>query len=303
MNSNASAIMNNSKMHTIEQKIDSFPPLPATVARVIDVTNDPDSSANDLVRTIVSDQSMCAAILKIANSSLFGTPKKVRSLERAIMVLGFNEVQSIVLGKAVMNSFDDLVKQHKNEITSFWDHSFTSGLAAKIIGEHLNQSAGQFFICGLLHDIGKLAMLLTFPGDYSPGHWMIGFSNREQLKDEKERFSLNHDLVGSHLLKKWSFPEDILIALEYHHSPNMAPKFAAYALVIQLADLLAFFCCNPAILEEQDFVSAINHYLPELETQWRELGLPWEEVAIETWFAWLKIEHENGSSIITILSS
>lgn len=295
--------MTYSKIELIERNIDSFPPLPTTAAKVIQIVNNPESSANDLVRAVASDQSMCTAILKIANSSLFGRSKKVSSLETAIMVLGFNEVQSVVLGKAVVSSFNNVFRQNKEEINTFWDHSFTSGLAAKMIAEYLNQSPGQFFIGGLLHDIGKLAMLLTFPSEYSAERWMTGFSNEERLHQEKQIFSVSHNTIGSRLLEKWLFPEDILTALEYHHAPSEAPKFSAYASIIQFSDLLSFLCCNPDIMAEQDLLSAITSYLPEIEKQWRAYKLPWDAVLIESWFAWLKIDREHGSSILTILAS
>lgn len=292
-----------SKIQQIAQKIDSFPPLPTTVAKVIEVTNNPESSANDLVRVVASDQSMCSAILKIANSSLFGRPRRVNSLETAIMVLGFNEVQSIVLGKAVVSSFSEVFKQNRAEITWFWDHSFTTGLAAKIIADHLGQSPGQYFIGGLLHDIGKLAMMLTFANEYSAAKWMTGFSTEEQLAEERQVFSLSHDMVGSRLLEKWLFPEDILMGLEYHHAPAKAPRYSAYASVMQLSDILSYLCCNEDIMEGQELLPAICGYLPDIETQWTGHKLPWGTVLLESWFAWLKIDREHGSSIITILAS
>lgn len=293
--------MTDSMIQLIEEKIDSFPPLPATVARVIEVTNTPESSASDLLRAVVSDQSICTAILKIANSSLFGRPKEVRSLESAIMVLGFNEVRSIVLANAVVSSFNVMTKQHKLAVTSFWEHAFTAGLAAKIIGEHLNRAAGQYFIAGLLHDIGKLAMLLTFDEEYPPATWMAKFSSEEQLSDEKHAFAISHGQIGSHLLRKWHFPEDILATIEFHHAPLEAIEFASFAQVIQLADALSYFCCN-SIVEDNDLITSITTYLPGIEKRWLGLKLPWQDVLIELWYTWLKIDREHGSSIMTFLS-
>ncbi len=120
------------------------------------------------IQAILPDRSMCVAILKIANSALYGRSERVNSLETAIMVLGFNEVRNIVLGRSVVTAFGRC-KKNKAAIDQFWDHSFTCGLAAKTIAEHLGLSSpGQFFVGGLIHDIGKLAMLLTFPDEYSP---------------------------------------------------------------------------------------------------------------------------------------
>ncbi|WP_136809230.1 HDOD domain-containing protein [Desulfosediminicola flagellatus] len=291
-----------SRMQTIEKSIESFPPLPDTVVKVIEVTNNPESSANDILRVIAQDQSICTAILKIANSSLFGRPQKVQSLENAIVVLGFNEVKSIVLGQAVVSSFSQIAEQHQTAINTFWDHSFTTGLASKIIGEHFHLSGGQYFIAGLLHDIGKLAMLLTFPDEYSPSKWMTCFSDQEQLDLEINQFALGHDMVGSHLLRKWLFPEEMLAALAYHHNPTQASQFSRIAHIVQLADIMAFLCCNPNDEDEDDIIATIKIHLPDIETNWKNINLPWENLAIESWYAWVKIDHAHGSSIMTMLS-
>lgn len=296
--------MTESKYQEIERQIDSFPSIPATVAQVLSVVGNPESSLQDLIQAILPDQSMCVAILKIANSALYGRSEKVSSLEVAIMVLGFNEVQNIVLGRSVVTAFGSVCKKDKEVIDQFWDHAFTCGLAAKIIAEHLGLSSpGQFFVGGLIHDIGKLAMLLTFPEEYNASHWLSGFSTEEKLHEERRTFSISHDEVGSRFLEHWHFPKNLLSAIGYHHSPHTAPVHKGFPLLIQLADVLAFFCCNEDILAERDLFASIPQYLPNFEKQWCAQKLPWDSFTLEAWFAWIKIDHSHGSAIMSILSS
>lgn len=294
--------MTNSKLHLIEQKINFFPPLPTAVGRVLKVTNDPESSANDLMRAVVSDQSICTTILQIANSALFGRPKQVKSLQDAIVVLGFNEVKSFVLGTAVVSSFKEIAKQHNRALSTFWDHAFTTGLAAKLIGEQLNRPSGEYFIAGLLHDIGKLAMLLIFDDEYSPETWMTAFSDDEQLKNEKDTFGISHDHVGSHLLKKWDFPNEILSITMFHHTPLGEPEFASLNQIIQLADVISHLCCGQTV-ESDELIKAITDYLPGVQERWTGFGLPWDHVLIESCYELTKIDREHGSAIMTVLSS
>jgi len=131
--------MNETKPLSIEQQIEAFPLMSVTVSKVLEVTNNPESSANDLVKAILPDQIMCIAVLKIANSVLYGRPKQLDSLENAVTVLGFNEIQNIVLAKAAVKAFKQIPKAHQKEIDVFWDHAFTCGLVSKIIAEHINQ--------------------------------------------------------------------------------------------------------------------------------------------------------------------
>ena len=156
----------------IQQYIDSFPVLPATVTRLVKVTSDPKSSAQDVVETILPDQCLCLTILKFANSVLFGRPQKVDSISMAVTILGFNEVQNIALAKAVIHSLSKVDEQRKPFIDKFWTHSFVCGMAARIIAEDLQISPEAAFIGGLIHDIGKLIIMETFVDDYAAGYWL-----------------------------------------------------------------------------------------------------------------------------------
>ena len=283
--------------------IDSLPPLPLTVANVIKVSTNPDTSAEDLVKVILPDQTMCAAILKIANSVLYGQSRKIASLQTAIVVLGFREVQSIVMGKAAISTFRQSFKEHKAEITRFWEHAFGCGLAAKIIAENLGFAVGEFFIAGLLHDIGKLVLFLALPELYRPEEWMASFSTKEHMALEKQRFTSSHDAVGGRLLRKWLFPEHLVIALENHHCPELAPASAEFPLILQLADLMSFFSVNSNLVEGRDLLSAVDEYLPGLESRWKKGNLLWNPSVIESWFAWLKTDQVHGSSIMDDLTS
>ena len=286
----------------IEKNIDSFPSLPSTVAEVMNVVNHPESSAKELTQAILPDQSMCVAILKIANSVLYGRPKKVSSLETAITILGFDEIQNIVLSRSVLNSFGTVFKRNDQTIRDFWDHSFTCALAAKVIAEHFSiSSPGRFFIGGLIHDIGKLAMLLTFPEEYPADHWLVGFSSHDKLDEERQLFSISHEEVGSRLLAKWDFPEALVNALQYHHNPGQCDKHQGFPLIIQLADALAYICCNMPKEEVKNVSQLISEMIPGVEKAWQQNNLPWENVKLDMWYSWAEIERRHGSSILSIL--
>ncbi|MEE4243254.1 MAG: HDOD domain-containing protein, partial [Desulfopila sp.] len=295
--------MKETQFNHIEKNIDSFPSLPATVAEVMSVVNNPESSAKELTQAILPDQSMCVAILKIANSALYGRPKKVSSLETAITVLGFNEIENIVLSKSVLNSFGTIFKRNDATIEAFWDHSFTCALAAKIIAEHFSiSSPGRFFMAGLIHDIGKLAMLLTFPEEYQADKWLTGFSSPEKLIEEQELFSLSHEEVGGRLLMKWDFPEPLVNALQYHHIPEKSPRHHGFPLIVQLADALSHICCTLGKEAVETIEEHVKELIPDIEDNWNHHKLPWEKLRLEMWYNWVVIERKHGSSILSILA-
>ncbi len=294
--------MKSARLELIEQHIDSFPVLPSTVSKVLEVTNDPDSSAQDLMEVILPDQSLSLTVLKIANSVLFGRPKKVDSLKLAITILGFDEVQSIALSKAVFNSFNELPHQHKPYIDSFWKHSFICAMAARRIAGDLDYQQDIAFMAGLIHDVGKLVMMQTFSEDYQPSLWMARLSVEDVLENEKKTFSFTHDEVGGQLLNKWHFPDTLMAGVSFHHHPDAATDQQAFAYIVQLADILSYYCCHQDEMQDEDIVSVVAHLFPEIRDNWKILGLPLHNDAIAEWFDWLVENQEHGSKLKDIFS-
>jgi putative nucleotidyltransferase with HDIG domain len=281
----------------IIQHIDSFPVLPLTVTRLIEAAGDPGCSIKDIVEILHSDQSLSLTVLKIANSALFGRPQKAASIKMAVVILGFDEVQRIALTKALINSFSKLAKRHRPFINGFWQHAFACGITARAIAPKLSINPDIALIGGLLHDIGKLIMLDTFADDYALDRWMTTFSTAESRQEELRMFSFSHDQVGGRLLKKWLFPENLVTAVSCHHCPEEAAQGSGFAYIIQMADLLAFYCCNPEALAAEDIVTAIHGLLPGIRGQWRSLGVPLPDAAITGWFQWLVQNHEQGRTL------
>lgn len=295
--------MPNPKTLSIFNYIDSFPSLPATVSKVMAVTASPESSAEDLMEAILPDQSMCITLLKIANSAFFGLPRQVSSLEKAVMVLGFAEVRNIVLGKAVFNSFQGFNSSNKEAITLFWKHSFTCGLAAKIIAQKQGLSPSELFVAGLIHDIGKLAMLLTFPREYSDIIELSGPLQFRSYLEEQNKFSISHDDVGMRLLQRWLFPERLTMAIGYHHRPDEAPDHALFPIIIQMADILSLLLYNPDGVSSNEIIPVIEDFHPEIIAQWKRYSISWSQADIVTWFEELQESHIRDSAILDTLSA
>ncbi len=293
------------KSEQIRQQIDTFPILPATVSRVMHVTANPESSADDLVQAILPDHSLCFTILKLANSVLFGRPQRIDSLPAAIMVLGFNEIQSIALVKAMNNSFRELNLVTTAPVEQFWEHSFLTAMAAQHVAQHLRLASGSFFMAGLMHDIGKLVLLLTFEDEYAPEQWMTPFSTEERLSTEQHLFAFNHALLGGQLLRQWNFPNNLLSAVELHHVPAkaQAPLEQFLAQVVQLADLLSHFCIESDANEDNNVIDELPKFLPNLTSCWRSMGMAWNDEQFTDWYRWLCKSREQSHVIMEIFSA
>ncbi len=289
-------------LHRVSAQIDAFPALPSIVSKVLAITADPESSANNLMEAILPDQSMCAAILKVANSAFYGLPREISTIEKAIVVLGQEEIRNIIIGKAIFSSFPKMKEEHRAQIALFWEHAFTCGLAAKIMAPQFGLSSSELFIAGLIHDIGKLAMLMTFPDSYPLLHDLSTQYCSPGTAEEKADFSISHDMVGLQLADRWLLPRQLVMAIGFHHNPQAAPCFRHYPLLIQAADSLALLYDNLDISAGRDVVEIFRNFLPETEEVWQNCDLTWHSDDVGVWFEKLQQLHEEEHSVFEVFS-
>ena len=286
----------------IQTKVDSLPALPSVVNKVMAITADPDCSANDLMRAILPDQSMCAAILKVANSALYGMPRQISTIERAVVLLGHDEIRNIVIGKAIFSAFPRFTKEYRLTVDLFWEHAFTCGLAAKIIGQHIGLSQGETFIAGLIHDIGKLAMLLALPNEYPVLRELSAPAEYGMTCDEESAFGISHDAIGMQLALKWLLPEQLVMAIGFHHEPRKAPAQSLLPLLVQIADIFALLYSNPEMLKAEDIERIFDDFFTDTADLWRESKLDWNPRKLGIWFETLRDVRANDQSILDIFS-
>ena len=287
----------------INRQIEAFPPLSTTATKVLSVTSDPKSSAEDLIQAILPDQTMCSVILKVANSAFFGSPRGVATIERAVVVLGYEEVRNIVIGKAFFGSLPKFSKETRQNLDIFWEHAFTCGLAAKILGEKLRIPPSELFIAGLIHDIGKIAMLLAYPAEYPILRDISNSDYNHFITEERKRFGIGHDEAGLRLARKWLLPEKLMMAIGFHHSPQDAARCIEYPLIVQVADILSLILCYSKTMKAQDIEKMFNDFLPGIAPIWQSNNLSWEPKNLELWYETLAQFRENEQGIFSIFTS
>ncbi len=294
--------MQNQQHAEIFRQVDSLPTLPATVSRVLAVTADPESSAEDLVQAILPDLAMCATILKLANSAFFGMPREVATIDKAVTVLGFNEVHNIVLGKAVFNSFKSISDSNRKALDIFWYHSFTCGLCAKVLSEKFGCSPSELFIAGLIHDIGKLALFTVRPDEYLAILELPETAPILCKPLEIETLGIDHEQVGYRLLTRWLFPKTLVNTVGFHHRPEECDT-PLHAIIIQISDALSILAPlqNPAKLKP--LLPQLLKLVPNSRTLWQEQGVDVSEEQVQQWMKALFASIEKDSAVFNIFTS
>ena len=142
-------------------KVDELPTLPSIVFELNQIINDPLSAAADIEKVMLNDQSLTSRVLKLVNSAYYAIPGGVSNLKRAIIYLGFDAIQQLVLTASVLDTVatDSDEAAGQLDLGQFWVHSMGVAMASEVIAKHVkHQSPADLFTAGLLHDLGKVAL-------------------------------------------------------------------------------------------------------------------------------------------------
>ena len=234
-------------MHAVK-KIDPFgidkdfdiPSIPLVLIKIIQTLVEDSASAQELEQLIRHDPALSARILKLANSAFYFFRNEVKTISHAIALLGINVVTSLAIGINIFDSFTKGTKAESALISKLWMHSFGVGVLAKEVWtRRSSKREGEFaFLCGLLHDLGKVVLFRMYPAHYSSI-----FAGEESAKDEPiswyeiEAFGADHAVIGETLAKRWGFPPELAFVIGKHHD-DLKPDFPLVG-AITMADLLA----------------------------------------------------------------
>jgi len=226
-------------LDNILEDIETIPPLPEVAAQVLQMTNDPDVSAAELNQVISRDEALTANLLKLCNSAFYGLPRVISSVTQAIMYLGFQTVRNMVLS----TTMDDVytrqdVSAYNYSPEGLSEHSFATAVAAQVISRKLRPGlADTAFTAGLLHDVGKIVLAKYVQEQKAELVEKSGSSHITQAA-EQEILGLNHAQVGSKIGDKWNFPQELILAIGYHHHPEEADGRPLLAVITYLANLV-----------------------------------------------------------------
>lgn len=239
---------------------------PEICTLIQEVAQDPRASSTKLAEIISRDTSLCANLLRLVNSPLYGFPTKVDSIPRAVTLIGTRELCTLTYGILAVRFFKDVPSQYL-DMLRFWKHAAACGVLSRIL---TNQIGGldeeRAFVAGLLHDIGRLVLISKYPRASARALAMAQEQNISLHETEQELFGYHHARVGSHLLKAWHFPEALRDMVSFHHEPMKAHQVQE-AAVLHLADVLSV---------AMDLArGGAPRPIPMLEPEaWDALGLP-----------------------------
>jgi len=220
--------------------------LPEITVKIIEIVEDATSTANDLISVISNDPALCSRILKVVNSSFYGLPGQVGSIDRAVVMLGLNAVKNIAISASMSKLFRGGQLTRSFSARDLWMHSVAAATASKMLADAQDVGmSDEAFLSGLVHDIGIMvelqydrAKLLEVVTAVSPN------GEREPKADwrevEREQFGATHEEFGAALCEKWKFPSALARVTGHHHEPmQLAAGERSMACLVHIADRLA----------------------------------------------------------------
>jgi HD-like signal output (HDOD) protein len=228
------------------KEISHIATLPEITVKIIELVEDPTSTAQDLNNVISNDPALCSRILKVVNSSFYGLPGQIGSINRAIVLLGLNAVKNIAISASMAKLFRGGQLCDKFSARDLWMHAIATGAASKLIADKLKMGVGdEAFLAGLTHDIGMMVemqydrlKLIEVVEQISVD--ANGNPNRDMREVEREVFGADHQAFGKALCERWKFPEAFAQVTGHHHTPLELPTGArSMASLVYVADRLA----------------------------------------------------------------
>ncbi len=224
------------------REISHIATLPEITLKIIELVEDPKSTAQDLNKVISNDPALCSRILKVVNSSFYGLPGQIGSINRAIVLLGLNAVKNIAIAASLAKLFRGGELTKNFSARDLWMHSTQVAAVCKLIADKMKVGlSDEAFLAGLIHDIGimvemqydrnKLIEVFEQVGDGTGGVALLDL--------EEKAFGATHQDFGAGLCSKWKFPASFTNVTGFHHRPLDLPADARTLTgIVYVADRL-----------------------------------------------------------------
>jgi HD-like signal output (HDOD) protein len=229
------------------EKMGGLPSLPQTLLDIQKVANDNRSSADDLAECILRDQALTMRVLKVVNSAMYQrrNREQVRTVRRAVIVMGFNAVRQLALGLSVFDMMSKLSRSP--QLVDIARHSLVTAGFAQVLAEASGRvSPEEGFVTALVHDIGKIVLTECSPAGMDAVLAAVK-AGEDQHMSERRHFGITHDRAGRRLAAHWGLPPELQNVIGEHHDidPLQPPKNLDPLLgVIVYANAMAHFTCD-----------------------------------------------------------
>ncbi|PIQ26370.1 hypothetical protein COW36_14695 [bacterium (Candidatus Blackallbacteria) CG17_big_fil_post_rev_8_21_14_2_50_48_46] len=271
----------------IIQETHTLPSIPEVANRLLEILQDPEASTPEISTLIERDPALSIKVLQLANSAMFAPASPVHSIERAIVLLGFNTVRFLITGVAVLQVAQKMPANDILTPENFWNSAFRGAVIAKYLAEIFNYSEpNEAYLAGLIREIGQIALIQCIYEKYLQ---VVEAARQAKIPvelKEKEILGFTHADVGALLVVKWNLDENLATAIAAYPFPSDYPDLEKKFLtaLLSLADKLAKLdkpeledfetllnSLDRLVLQELEKCEAFDLNPSSLENAWKEI--------------------------------
>ncbi len=233
----------NTASHEFVKIIEEIPQFPESITKINRLINDSNSKMSEIAMAISSDVSLTADLLRLVNSVTFALASPCRSIADAVKLVGIRGIKNMLLSVGSIKQLDNIGGKSQKTL---WVHAYRVAFYAYNLARNFCASDKEIiddsYICGLLHDMGKLVFATAHPDFIDSIKDICRQRNISTDIFEKLLAGVNHSEVGALIAEKWNFPDIIITVIRHHHEPDMAPPASKkLTSLVYLADMISHY--------------------------------------------------------------
>jgi putative nucleotidyltransferase with HDIG domain len=220
----------------LTERVAMLPPLPQAVQELMRLLGDESLRVEQCAARIAHDAALAARTLRLANSSFYGVPGRVASINDAVQLVGLRTLRSLVTAAAVSLRLP-APECAGFDAAAFWRHALACAFAAREIATLAGQDEEAAFTAGLLHDCGRLAFAAWFPAPYAVVLSTVAATGATTDVVERTLLGLDHAAAGAALAAHWHFPAEVVDTIAAHHRPPPGDGAPRLVDIVHAADM------------------------------------------------------------------
>ncbi|MDH3882630.1 MAG: HDOD domain-containing protein [Desulfobacterales bacterium] len=222
----------------IMAEVSTFPSMPRAGVKLRALLNEKDVQIAQIEQILRHDPGLTTNVLRLANSAYFGVPAKVGSLKQAIMLVGIKRFAQIAVSASMSKTMDKTVEGYGLRPGELWLHSIAASNTAEALTKNKKfAETNDVFTPALLHDMGKLVLGKFAKEEFQKIESIVA-KGVPLVRAENMVFGTDHAEVGAQILTKWSFPDDIVNAVRWHHNAERIKDSNMQSAIVYLSNIM-----------------------------------------------------------------
>ena len=216
-----------------------LPAMPQILVKLLGHLQADDLGMEELADLIAKDAGMTGKLLAVANSSAYHRGSRTANLEQSLVSLGTDMIKTLVISDSVFQTFNNFPHSGSTDLRAFWKNSLVAAVIAREVARRIDYPhLEEAYLAGLLHNVGRLALLATAPKEYSFN--FTALDDEDLCAVEQRTLQITHAEAGAWLIERWQLDSFLADAVLYHHESSERLE-AAHPLIriVRLAHLMS----------------------------------------------------------------